>query len=100
WQVLLRVELPTSMPLVLAGLRVATLQIIATATQGAYVAFNGLGSFINEGFRQQDDGKLLTGALAVAIVALAVDAAFALVARRASPWRAARMDPPTERTTP
>lgn len=100
WQVLLRVELPTSMPLVLAGVRVATLQVIATATLGAYVAFNGLGSFINEGFRQQDDGKLLTGALAVALVALAVDALFAVLARRATPWRAARMDHSTERITP
>ncbi|MEN3271331.1 MAG: osmoprotectant transport system permease protein [Actinomycetota bacterium] len=88
------------MPLVLAGMRVATLQIIATATLGAYVAFNGLGSFINEGFRQQDDGKLLTGALAVAGVALAVDALFVVLVRRATPWRTARMEPPTERITP
>ena len=100
WQVLVRVELPTSMPLVLTGLRVATLQVIATATLGAYVAFNGLGSFINEGFRQQDDGKLLTGALAVALVALVVDALFAVLVRRAAPWRAARMDRPIERITP
>jgi osmoprotectant transport system permease protein len=99
WQVLVKVELPTSMPLVLTGVRVATLQVIATATLGAYVAFNGLGSFINEGFRQQDDGKLLTGAVAVALVALVVDAVFALLVRRASPWRTARMDRPIERIT-
>ena len=39
---------------VLTGLRIATLQVIATATLGAYVGFNGLGSYIYEGFRQQD----------------------------------------------
>ena len=86
-QVLGRVEVPTAMPLILAGVRTATLQVIATATLGAYVGFNGLGSFINEGFRQQDDGKLLTGALAVAVVALLVDLAFGVVVRRATPWR-------------
>ncbi|MGE0794323.1 MAG: ABC transporter permease [Acidimicrobiia bacterium] len=86
-QVLTRVELPNALPLVLTGLRVATLQVVATATLGAYVAFNGLGSFINEGFRQQDDGKLLTGALAVAGLALVIDGLLGVAARRSSPWR-------------
>jgi osmoprotectant transport system permease protein len=97
-QVLTQVELPTALPLVLTGVRVATLQVIATATLGAYVAFNGLGSFINEGFRQQDDGKLLTGAVAVSVMALGVDALFALLARRASPWRVASLHPSTKGT--
>jgi osmoprotectant transport system permease protein len=63
------------------------LQVIATATLGAYVGFNGLGSFINEGFRQRDDAKLLTGAVAVALCALSVDVIFGVIARRAMPWR-------------
>jgi osmoprotectant transport system permease protein len=88
-QVLIRVELPSALPVVAAGARIATLQVIATATLGAYVGFDGLGSFINEGFRQQDDGKLLTGALAVSLVALAVDAVLGAAARRAMPWRQA-----------
>jgi osmoprotectant transport system permease protein len=88
-QVLTRVELPNALPLILAGLRVATLQVIATATLGAYVAFDALGSFIVEGFSQQDTGKLLTGSLAVSLVALAVDGLLGLAARRASPWRPA-----------
>ena len=74
--------------MILSGLRVATLQVIATATLGAYVGFNGLGSFINEGFRQQDDGKLLTGAAVVGLLALAVDVVFGRVVRRITPWRA------------
>jgi osmoprotectant transport system permease protein len=90
-QVIGRVQVPSGLPLILGGIRVATLQVIATATLGAYVGFNGLGSFINEGFRQQDDGKLLTGALLVAVVTLVVDVVFGRVVRRITPWRAAPM---------
>ncbi len=87
-EILTRVEIPSGLALILTGIRIATLQVIATATLGAYVGFNGLGSFINEGFRQRDDAKLLTGAVAVAICALAVDLAFGVLTRRAMPWRA------------
>lgn len=86
-EVLLRVEIPSALTLILTGVRIAALQVIATATLGAYVGFNGLGSFINEGFRQRDDAKLLTGAVAVALCALTVDLIFGVVARRAMPWR-------------
>lgn len=81
-----RVEVPSAMTFILTGARVATLQVIATATLGAYVGFNCLGSFINEGIRQQDDGKLLVGAVAVALTALLVDVAFGVIIRRATPW--------------
>ncbi len=86
-EVLTRVEVPSGLALILTGVRIATLQVIATATLGAYVGFNGLGSFINEGFRQRDDAKLLTGAVAVALCALVIDLAFGVVARSAMPWR-------------
>ena len=87
FEVVTRVEVPNGLALILTGVRIATLQVIATATLGAYVGFNGLGSFINEGFRQQDNGKLLTGAVAVALIALLVDVGFGAVVRRATPWR-------------
>ncbi|MEY2398432.1 MAG: osmoprotectant transport system permease protein [Actinomycetota bacterium] len=88
FEVLTRVEIPSGLTLIMTGVRIATLQVIATATLGAYVGFNGLGSFINEGFRQRDDAKLLTGAVAVALCALVVDLVFGVVARRVTPWRA------------
>ena len=87
FEVLTRVEIPSGLALILTGVRIATLQVIATATLGAYVGFNGLGSFINEGFRQRDDAKLATGAVAVALCALAVDLIFGIAARRSMPWR-------------
>jgi osmoprotectant transport system permease protein len=85
-EVLFRVETPIARPLILTGLRVAAVQVVATATLGAFVGFNGLGSFINEGFRQQDDGKLLTGAVGVAVLAFLTELVFTLIARRATPW--------------
>ena len=92
-QVLFRVETPIARPLILTGIRIAALQVVATATLGAFVGFNGLGSFINEGFRQQDDGKLLTGAVGVAILAFLTELFFSLVARRATPWLASDRRP-------
>lgn len=86
-EVLTQVEIPNGLALILTGVRIATLQVIATATLGAYVGFNGLGSFINEGFRQRDDAKLVTGAVAVALCALVVDLLFGIAARRTMPWR-------------
>jgi osmoprotectant transport system permease protein len=85
-EVLWRVEAPNALPLVLTGLRVSAVQVVATATLGAFVGFGGLGAFINEGFRQQDDGKLLTGAVLVAVLAVITELAFGVVQRSLTPW--------------
>jgi len=85
-EVLWRVEVPNALPLLLAGLRISAVQIVATATLGAYVGFGGLGAFINEGFRQQDDGKLLTGAVLVAVLAIATEFLFGVGQRLLTPW--------------
>jgi osmoprotectant transport system permease protein len=85
-EVLRRVELQNAVPLVLTGLRLASVQVVATATLGAFVGFGGLGAFINEGFRQQDDGKLLTGAVLVALLAIATEFTFGLLRRPLTPW--------------
>ena len=85
-QVLLRVETPIAMPLILTGVRIAAVQVVATATLGGLFGFNGLGSYIFEGFAQQDDGKLYTGAVGVAVLSFFTELAFSLVAPRATPW--------------
>jgi osmoprotectant transport system permease protein len=85
-QVITRVEVPNALPLILTGLRVSSVQVVATATLGALVGFGGLGAFIIEGFAQQDDGKLLTGAVLVGLLSLATDAGFSLLQRLLTPW--------------
>ncbi|WQB75218.1 ABC transporter permease [Prescottella equi] len=72
-QVLLRVEVPNALPLILDGLRSATLQVIATATVAAYVNLGGLGRYIFDGLALRSYDRVLVGALLVAALALIVD---------------------------
>lgn len=81
--VLLRVELPCSLPLLFSGLRSAALQIIATATIAAIVGLGGLGRFLIDGQKSHDFPQMGAGALVVAVLALVVDFLFALVQRYA-----------------
>lgn len=85
-EVITGVEIPAALPLIIAGLRVSAVQVVATATLGAYVGFGGLGAFIVEGFAVQDDGKLLTGAVLVGVLSLAVELGFGALQRRLTPW--------------
>ena len=78
WQVLTRVEAPNALPLMLGGLRNATLQIIATATVAAYVNLGGLGRYIFDGLALRQYDRVLVGALLVTILALVVDGLLAL----------------------
>lgn len=80
-QVLLRVELPCATPLIMSGLRSAVLQVIATATIAAYVSLGGLGRLVFDGQAQQLYPKMVTGALMVAALAMAIDLLLALVQR-------------------
>ena len=84
-QVLLRVELPLALGLVVAGLRTAVVQVIATATLAAYVGGGGLGTFINNGYGLQDYPQVLGGAVWVAGLALAAELVLAAVQRAVTP---------------
>lgn len=93
-QVLLQVELPIAVPLVVTGLRVSAVQIVATATLGALIGFQCLGSLVVQGIAQFDDGKTLTGGLLVALLAVLTELLFSAAERGLTPWqrrRGARM---------
>ena len=85
-QLVLGVEVPNALPLILTGLRVSAVQVVATATLSALVGYRSLGTLIINGFQQQDDGKLLTGAVLVAVLAILTELAFGVVERRSAPW--------------
>jgi osmoprotectant transport system permease protein len=85
-QVLTRAELPNALPLIITGLRVSAVQVVATATLAALVGYGGLGSLVVRGMSQRDDGKLLTGAVLVALLAILTELLFGVIERRASPW--------------
>lgn len=90
WQVLRRVELPLAAPLMVQGLRIAGVQVVATATIAALVGGGGLGRLITQGFSRQDQPMLLSGALLVAALALAFEGVFELVQRAVAPASAPR----------
>lgn len=80
-QILRAVEIPAGLPIILAGLRTATVNVIATATLGAIVAGPALGRYIVDGFALQDFERLFAGALLVAILALGTELGFGLLER-------------------
>lgn len=77
-RVLGRVELPLAMPLILGGLRTATLQIVATATIAAYASLGGLGRYLIDGIKVRQFYLALVGALLVTVLALLLDGLLAL----------------------
>lgn len=79
---LLRVELPLAMPVIVAGLRVATVTVIGIATIAAYVNAGGLGTLIFSGIQQAFPAKILTGAAVASLMAVVADVTFDHIERR------------------
>ncbi|OBJ28227.1 ABC transporter permease [Mycobacterium colombiense] len=77
-QVLLRAEVPNALPLILGGLRNATLQVVATATVAAYASLGGLGRYLIDGIKEREFHLALVGALMVAALALVLDGLLAV----------------------
>jgi osmoprotectant transport system permease protein len=86
WQLLTQVELPLALGVMLAGVRVATVVSVGTATIAAAIGAGGLGVYIFRGVAVVDDTLILAGALPAALMALAADALFGLAERRFA-WR-------------
>ena len=84
-QILTRVEIPLAASLIVAGIRTASVQSVATATLGALVAAGGLGDPIVLGFRAGDDPSLIGGAFLVAVLAIATEVVFAIAERLLRP---------------
>jgi osmoprotectant transport system permease protein len=89
-QVLAKVELPMATSLLMGGVRLAAVQVIATATIAALVAGGGLGAIITNGFGTQDQAEVVAGALCVLVLALSVEGGMALLQKRLDPLRVVR----------
>ena len=87
WQLLTQVELPLGFGVILAGVRVATVVSVGTATIAAAIGAGGLGVYIFRGVAVVDDTLILAGALPAALMALAADGLLAVAERRLA-WRA------------
>lgn len=82
---LARIEIPLAAPLIVAGLRTAAVQVVATATLGAFTGWGGLGRFIVDGFATGDDAQIAGGAVLVAGLAVLTEVVMAVVQKFSEP---------------
>jgi osmoprotectant transport system permease protein len=82
WQLLSRVQIPIAMPVIIAGLRIAAVEVIASATLATLIGGGGLGDFIARGLSLNRNDILLVGAVPVALLALVVELTLGAVQRR------------------
>ena len=87
---LLRVELPLAMPVILAGLRVATVSAIALVSVAAVVGGGALGRLFGEGLAERSYTPLVVGLVLSLLLALLADALIVLIRRNALPWARGR----------
>lgn len=80
-----RVKLPLALPVIIAGVRSAAIEVIGSATLAAFVGAGGLGTFITSGITLMDERMLLTGAILVTILALATEFILARLERTLTP---------------
>src|SRR3954471_24351852 len=80
-QILLKVQLPLAMPVILAGIRTATVINVGVATLAAYIAAGGLGEFIFGGIALNNTNMILAGAIPAALLAILFDFLLSLVQR-------------------
>jgi osmoprotectant transport system permease protein len=82
WQLLFKVEIPLAMPVILAGIRVATVIAIGLATVAAAIGAGGLGVFIFRGIQTINNQLLLAGAIPSALMALMADFGLGFIEKR------------------
>jgi osmoprotectant transport system permease protein len=82
WQLFIRVELPLAMPLIVSGVRIATLSIIGIGTIAAYINAGGLGTLLFRGLTTGQRGQIVAGCIAVATLALLTNQLLRMVERR------------------
>ena len=90
WGRLWRVELPLAVPVIVAGLRIATVSTIGLVTVSALIGQGGYGRLIEDGLRRFFPTMYLTGAVLSVLMAILADALFVALQRRATPWARAR----------
>ncbi|MBL6453755.1 ABC transporter permease subunit [Belnapia sp. T6] len=81
WQRAFRVELPLAAPLIFAGLRVAAVQVVSAAALATFIGGGGLGDLVTQGLALLDTGRMLVGAIAIALLALGTEALLGMLER-------------------
>jgi osmoprotectant transport system permease protein len=90
WQRALGVELPLAGPVMLAGIRVASVSTVSLVTIGALIGVSNLGSLFTEGFQRNFRTEILVGIVLVVVLALVLDLCWVLLGRLLLPWARGR----------
>jgi osmoprotectant transport system permease protein len=85
-RLLFRVELPLAIPVIMAGLRVATVSTVALTTIGSLVAYGGLGNLIKDGVNSNFRAELFTASVLCVVLAVLLDVLIVLSQRLLTPW--------------
>jgi osmoprotectant transport system permease protein len=85
-KLLFRVELPLALPVIMAGLRVATVSTVALTTVGSLVAYGGLGNLIKDGVNTNFRAELFSAAVLCVLLAIVLDVLIVLMQRLLTPW--------------
>jgi osmoprotectant transport system permease protein len=83
---LLKVELPLSVPVLVAGLRVVVVTNISMVSVGAVIGIGGLGTWFTEGYQANKSDQIVAGIVAIFALAVLIDVALMLAGRFATPW--------------
>jgi osmoprotectant transport system permease protein len=83
---LIKVELPLSIPVLVAGLRVVVVTNISMVSVGAVIGIGGLGTWFTEGYQANKSDQIVAGIIAIFVVAVIIDVALMAGGRFATPW--------------
>ena len=86
-EILFKVELPQSVPIIMGGIKVSAVTCVGTATIAALIGAGGLGTFIFRGISNGDTNKILMGAIPAALLAIVINWLFGIVERTLTPQR-------------
>ena len=87
---LLKVELPLSIPVLVAGLRVVVVTNISMVSVGAVIGIGGLGTWFTEGYQSDKSDQIIAGIIAIFVLAVVVDTLILLAGRAITPWARAK----------
>jgi osmoprotectant transport system permease protein len=87
---MLKIELPLSIPVLVAGLRVVAVTNISMVSVGSVIGIGGLGTWFTEGYQADKSDQIIAGIIAIFVLAIVVDTVILVAGRLATPWMSAR----------
>ncbi|HNF04467.1 MAG TPA: ABC transporter permease [Mycobacterium sp.] len=88
---MLKVELPLSIPVLVAGLRVVAVTNISMVSVGSVIGIGGLGTWFTEGYQADKSDQIVAGIIAIFLLAIVIDILIMLIGRLITPWARAKV---------